>query len=1494
MPAINVARTDTFEIQRQKINQIGDQIFNISAGGSDLATGNLKLGDGTKTVPSLAFTSDGTLGLYKPGAKAIGFVSGSKRIVDLRETSVVSFKDLLVQKKSLSTETLSITNPGQNYDPGTYAAISLLGGTGLNATADITVDGFLGTTLTQGDDFAPGNFTALLVGGTGQDAEISFDVDGIQGSISDAGGGYAPNTYTGVNLTNVSGSGSNATADIVVSGNVVVAGTITNGGSGYAGADGVFTGIFLTNGSGNGLTADVTLTAGVVTNVVVINGGFGYVAGDVLGVDPADIAGDGGSPTGSGFAYTLSSVIYDGEVSSVTITAEGTGYSIGDVLSASQADLGNVGGSGFEYTITSDPGVPYNVEFTSKGEGYTIGDVLSLGGGIAGVSTTLAGSISNVSATVTTGSTTVVLSSTTDIIPGMSLSGNSGQFPETATVVSVDSATDITVSDPSTATGAATITFTAPGNSLIFTVPDASNISIGFLVTQTGGTGTLGANTVVTNVDLPTNEISISVPPVRAGAVTLDFNPAYGNPSTNFTFRVDVLGAISEINIVNDGAGYDIGDTLTASSTDLTQPITIPVTVIDVDNIIPLAPIPGGTYSVGDTVSIDSGEGAAIDATVVEVVSSGGNIQVLVITGASAPSGATIDGTYTAGPNGFAGHRYLINGNVGENLTLYSGNTYTFDTSDTTNTGHVFALSSFRDGNFTPSFITNVATSLNASTTTISVASTSGILPGMEVTVLSGSGNLLAGTKVESVPDGTNIILDTAPLQTGTAVLSFSGTQYTDNVIRDGANALTIKITDTTPNLYYYCENHPDMGGYDNQEGLLTVDLNNPKTFGSGLLLTALNITETNVISNQVATGTLNSVNCTGTSLDFDGGTVDDITSVTTKTTTLTATTIQSDISGDDKIDINSGTAVNILTGNFNIGTTIQVVNSTGNITTSGTLKSTTKISSNDILEIINNEISVVPGQDLLLNVPTADNQLKVVSTSAIVIPSGDTSQRPTTELNGAIRFNTQTNSYEGYSETNGTWSSLGGVRDIDGNTTILAEESVGANDNTLWFINDNVNTVRFTPQYQEFVNVKKIRSVNVSAPDYDIWRANAQVSLGEYLKYRNNIYEVTVAGTTGTSGDEPVHTSGAVTNGTAELTFFVTAVSSLTFEEISEVRIDPLGFTDLVVNNELRFSGNVISSNTNDIFITPNAGQKVKIDAPTSLVLPVGDNNSKGNPERGSVRYNTDDLQFEGFNGAQWGGLGGVKDIDQDTYIIPETSPNADEDILYFYNGNVNTLQLNSTKLEFRGIDTLESSVSNEFNFDASIIAFDFLATVLDNTSTTSSFLYTTKEHLDLGLSAGLTTDSLLKLTDQGDIYFNLGFGTGVYNGVKVFDSELKELEIADYKVVTKKVDLDRGTVNSGDAVLYDPATQVSARVYLTAHNTTTGDKEFIEYSVIDNGTDIFYTEIGNIVTGEPLVNSAFDFNASNQVRLTFTLNTALTTGDDVEVTVVSNITKR
>ena len=394
---------------------------------------------------------------------------------------------------------------------------------------------------------------------------------------------------------------------------------------------------------------------------------------------------------------------------------------------------------------------------------------------------------------------------------------------------------------------------------------------------------------------------------------------------------------------------------------------------------------------------------------------------------------------------------------------------------------------------------------------------------------------------------------------------------------------------------------------------------------------------------------------------------------------------------------------------------------------------------------------------------PDSGRVVEVDTTTALVIPVGDTNDRPVgLAQDGAIRFNTETNQYEGYSSQSSSWSSLGGVRDLDGNTYILAELTVGANDNTLHFVNDNVFTQRFTPAWHEYVNVKQIRSPNVTAPAYTEWTANSPVALGDYLKYRNNIYEVTVAGTTATSGNEPTHTTGTVANNTAELTWYASAVAPITYEEVSEVRISPLGFTPLVVNGDLRLSGNTLSTDISDLEIQPNSGRRVDIVAATTLTLPAGATGDRGNPIQGGVRFNTTSSQFEGYDGANWGSLGGVKDVDQNTYILPETSPGANENILYFYNDGNNTARLTTTALEFHTVDTIVSTVSDELEVTASLITFDSAATTLDNTSLTTTFLHSAKQYFDLGLSSGLFVEPVLRLDNQGDVFFNTTFGTG------------------------------------------------------------------------------------------------------------------------------------
>jgi hypothetical protein len=89
----------------------------------------------------------------------------------------------------------------------------------------------------------------------------------------------------------------------IVQGVITVLGAITAG-SGYA--DGTYNNVPLTGGTGTNATATIVVSGGVVTSVTINNGGSLYVVGNVLSADSSYIGG-----TGSGFSIPVSVVAND-------------------------------------------------------------------------------------------------------------------------------------------------------------------------------------------------------------------------------------------------------------------------------------------------------------------------------------------------------------------------------------------------------------------------------------------------------------------------------------------------------------------------------------------------------------------------------------------------------------------------------------------------------------------------------------------------------------------------------------------------------------------------------------------------------------------------------------------------------------------------------------------------------------------------------------------------------------------------------------------------------------------------------------------------------------------------------------------------------------------------------------------------------------------------------------------------------------------------------
>ena len=287
-------------------------------------------------------------------------------------------------------------------------------------------------------------------------------------------------------------------------------------------------------------------------------------------------------------------------------------------------------------------------------------------------------------------------------------------------------------------------------------------------------------------------------------------------------------------------------------------------------------------------------------------------------------------------------------------------------------------------------------------------------------------------------------------------------------------------------------------------------------------------------------------------------------------------------------------------------------------------------------------------------------------------------------------------------------------------------------------------------------------------------------------------------------------------------------------------------------------------------------------------MVIPVGNINQRGTALQGSIRYNTTISQFEGYSGSNWSSLGGVRDVDGNTYIIPETAPAANENILYFYNNNVNTIQLTETTLDFTNIDTITTTGGTSLALDTQTLTLNTNDTTIDNSNGTRTFISTSKQYLDIGLSSGLYVDPVLRLDNQGDVYLNTTFGTGNFNGVKVLDGQLKEFELADYKVKTGTFQLVKGGSESSSVVLYDSGTVKGCKVSVVSKSSS-GKRSFSEYSVIDNGTDIFHNEYGSLNTsGNDQFTAAFDFTASTETRITLTLTNDHATSDVINFTVL------
>jgi hypothetical protein len=145
---------------------------------------------------------------------------------------------------------------GLGYIDGTYQSVATVDGTGTGLTLDLTIVGGIVTIANQ----------------------------------NQGGEGYAIGDVLTITDTSIGTVGR------------ILDGSLTNAGSGYDGT-GSYTDVPLTGGTGTGATANITIAGEVITSFALVNVGLGYSAGDILTANATDLGG-----VGTGLAWTVNSV----------------------------------------------------------------------------------------------------------------------------------------------------------------------------------------------------------------------------------------------------------------------------------------------------------------------------------------------------------------------------------------------------------------------------------------------------------------------------------------------------------------------------------------------------------------------------------------------------------------------------------------------------------------------------------------------------------------------------------------------------------------------------------------------------------------------------------------------------------------------------------------------------------------------------------------------------------------------------------------------------------------------------------------------------------------------------------------------------------------------------------------------------------------------------------------------------------------------------------
>ena len=226
------------------------------------------------------------------------------------------------------------------------------------------------------------------------------------------------------------------------------------------------------------------------------------------------------------------------------------------------------------------------------------------------------------------------------------------------------------------------------------------------------------------------------------------------------------------------------------------------------------------------------------------------------------------------------------------------------------------------------------------------------------------------------------------------------------------------------------------------------------------------------------------------------------------------------------------------------------------------------------------------------------------------------------------------------------------------------------------------------------------------------------------------------------------------------------------------------------VINNGISNIETGGTTAARSINILPGVFGKVDIQHYTALELSKGGDVNLILSTLGEIRFNNVYNDFEGFSSQGKNNLYSIWDKDRTTYILPETSPGANNNVLQFYADNtlqswINTTGLYSNRLTVSQL-TIDGNtiVSNQSNSDIELIANAFGVVDISNFQ-----IYDNKIEVDT------VNTNLNFITNNGTGYLKFaGGGTRIPTGNSANRPLIVETAMIRYNETTPEVEVYTG----------------------------------------------------------------------------------------------------